>query len=58
MRQQTVWVLGCVVSLTALPVLGAESLPASVRACAAIADSLQRLVCYDREVAKFPAPVA
>jgi hypothetical protein len=52
------WVLGCVVSLVAVPVMGAESLPASVRACAALTDSLQRLVCYDREVAKFPTPAA
>jgi hypothetical protein len=35
-----------------------ESLPASVRACAAETDSLRRLMCYDREVARFPAPVA
>jgi hypothetical protein len=48
------WLLGCVVSFAAFPVVGAESLPASVRACSAITDSLQRLVCYDREVAKFP----
>ena len=52
------WLLGCVVSFATLPVVGAESLPASVRACSAITDSLQRLVCYDREVAKFPAPAA
>jgi hypothetical protein len=40
--------------LCALPVLaGAESLPASVRACASETDSLRRLVCYDREVARF-----
>jgi hypothetical protein len=31
----------------------AESLPASVRACAAETDSLKRLVCYDREVARY-----
>jgi hypothetical protein len=36
----------------------AETLPASVRACAALTDSLQRLVCYDREVARFPEPAA
>ncbi len=65
MRQQVVWrrlrqgwLLGYVMSFAALPVVGAESLPASVRACSAVTDSLQRLVCYDREVAKFPAPVA
>ena len=52
------WVLGCVASCAALPVMGAESLPASVKACSTITDSLQRLVCYDREVAKFPVSVA
>ena len=31
----------------------AESLPASVRACAQETDSLKRLICYDREVAKY-----
>jgi hypothetical protein len=52
------WLLGCMASLAVVPALAAESLPASVRACAALTDSLQRLVCYDREVAKFPAPAA
>lgn len=52
------WLLGCAVGLGAVPAPAAESLPASVRACAAVTDSLQRLVCYDREVAKFPAPAA
>ena len=50
--------LGCAVLLTALPVLGAESLPPSVRACSTITDSEERLACYDREVASFPAPAA
>ncbi len=52
--------LGWAVSLTALPTLSlaAESLPASVRACAAETDSLKRLICYDREVARFPEPKA
>ena len=40
------------------PAGAAETLPASVRACAALTDSLQRLVCYDREVARFPDPAA
>ena len=40
------------------PARAAETLPASVRACAALTDSLQRLVCYDREVARFPEPAA
>jgi len=44
------------ITLCAAPALaGAESLPASIRACAAEPDSLKRLVCYDREVARFPA---
>jgi len=53
-----IWLLGCAVSLATVPVLAAESVPESVRACATITDSLQRLVCYDREVAKYPASVA
>ena len=49
-----------VASLTALPALvhAADPLPASVRACAAIPDVLQRLSCYDREVARYPTPQA
>ena len=53
------WTLAALPALTALPALAAvESLPASVRACAAETDSLRRLMCYDREVARFPAPAA
>jgi hypothetical protein len=52
------WTLAVLPALTILPALAAESLPASVRACAAETDSLRRLVCYDREVARFPAPTA
>jgi hypothetical protein len=52
------WLLGCAASLAVLPALGAESLPASVRACSTISDSNERLSCYDREVASFPAPEA
>ena len=53
------WTLAALSALAALPALAAvESLPASVRACAAETDSLRRLMCYDREVARFPAPVA
>jgi hypothetical protein len=44
--------------LVALPVLATETLPPSVRACSTITDSDERLACYDREVASFPAPVA
>jgi hypothetical protein len=51
-----------VLPLMALPPLPAvaspDPLPASVRACAAVADVLQRLACYDREVARYPAPKA
>ena len=39
-------------------VASAESLPASVRACASETDPQERLACYDREVASFPAPKA
>ena len=53
------WALAALPALTALPAFAAvESLPASVRACAAETDSLRRLMCYDREVARYPAPVA
>ena len=52
------WLLGCAASLAVLPALGAESLPASVRACSTLSDSNERLSCYDREVASFPAPEA
>jgi hypothetical protein len=55
-----VWPLAFAVSLTVLPALvrAADPLPASVRACAAVTDVLQRLACYDREVARYPAPQA
>ena len=48
------------VALAVLPAIvhAADQLPASVRACAAITDVLQRLSCYDREVARYPAPQA
>jgi hypothetical protein len=56
------WVLPLAysVALAVLPsiVHAADQLPASVRACAAITDVLQRLSCYDREVARYPAPQA
>ena len=32
----------------------ADAIPASVRACAHESDSLKRLVCFDREIAKYP----
>ena len=56
------WVppLTYLVALAVLPAIvhAADQLPASVRACAAITDVLQRLSCYDREVARYPAPQA
>ena len=62
-KREQVWsrvgLLGWAVMVSASSAAGAaETLPASVRACAAITDSLQRLVCYDREVARFPEPAA
>lgn len=36
----------------------AQSLPPSVAACAAEKDSLVRLMCFDREVAKYTQPAA
>jgi len=55
-----VWPLAWAASLAVLPALvqAADPLPASVRACAAVTDVLQRLACYDREVARYPAPAA
>ena len=52
--------LAWVVSLAVLPALvrAADPLPASVRACAVVTDVLQRLSCYDREVARYPVPQA
>lgn len=47
----------CWLLLALVPALAsAESLPASVRACASETDPQERLACYDREVASFPAP--
>jgi hypothetical protein len=51
--------LGFALLLATLPALSwPESLPASVRACAAETDSLRRLTCYDREVARYVEPKA
>ncbi len=53
-RSPHVWLLGWTMCVGALPATGwAESLPASVRACAAEQEPSQRLACYDREVARF-----
>jgi len=46
--------LALALMVSALPGLAsAEALPASVAACATLTDVLQRLACYDREVARF-----
>lgn len=56
-RSQHGWLLGWTMSLCALPAAAwADSLPASVRACAAESDPARRLACYDREVARFQEP--
>jgi hypothetical protein len=56
-RSQRTHLLGLALLLATLPSLSwPESLPASVRACAAETDSLRRLTCYDREVARYMEP--
>ena len=56
-RSQQAHRLGWALLLATLPALSwSQSLPASVRACAAEADSLRRLTCYDREVARYMEP--
>jgi hypothetical protein len=61
LRKQVLWPrmlpLAWAVSLAVLPAIvrAADPLPSSVRACAAVTDVLQRLACYDREVARYPA---
>lgn len=40
-------------ALALAPVARADSVPASIRACALESDSLKRLVCFDREVARY-----
>jgi hypothetical protein len=47
-----------VLASLAVSVASAQSLPPSVAACAAEKDSLNRLVCFDREVAKYSQPAA
>jgi hypothetical protein len=48
------------VMVAALPRTGlaAETLPASVRACRAEPDSLKRLICFDKETARYDAAAA
>jgi hypothetical protein len=58
-RSARIGLLTWALSVAALPAHAqADPLPASVRACAAVTDVLQRLACYDREVARYPAPAA
>jgi hypothetical protein len=40
-------------ALAAAPAARAESVPASVRACTLETDSLKRLICFDKEVARY-----
>jgi hypothetical protein len=56
-RSSRVWLLGWAIPLAALPSFAwSESVPASVRACAAETDPGRRLACFDREIARFPEP--
>src|ERR1700687_2943341 len=49
------WLLGWAVSLCAFASFAsADSVPPSVRSCAAEADPGRRLACFDKEVARFP----
>jgi hypothetical protein len=40
-------------ALALAPIARADSVPASIRACALESDSLKRLICFDREVARY-----
>ena len=40
-------------ALALAPIARADSVPASIRACSLESDSLKRLVCFDREVARY-----
>jgi hypothetical protein len=50
-----VWsaVLACFAGHAAQPAAAAEAVPASVRACTLEPDSLKRLICFDKEVARY-----
>ncbi|MFZ1870620.1 MAG: hypothetical protein WAU49_19240, partial [Steroidobacteraceae bacterium] len=51
------WSLVCALPLCGIPAGAiAQSVPPALRACASVADSLQRLVCYDREMARLLKP--
>jgi hypothetical protein len=45
--------LSATMTCIAAPAAQAESVPASVRACTLETDSLKRLICFDREVARY-----
>jgi hypothetical protein len=56
-RTWRVWLLAWAIPLSGLPSFAwSESVPASLRSCAAEADPGRRLACYDREIARFPEP--
>jgi hypothetical protein len=46
-----------IVSLVASPVFAAGLLPPGLRACKGVQDSLQRLVCYDKQMAELDSEV-
>ena len=47
------WSLVCALPLGGIPAGAiAQSVPPGLRACAAVSDSLRRLVCYDQEMAR------
>ena len=51
------WSLVCALPLCGIPAGAiAQSVPPGLRACAAESDSLRRLVCYDREMARLTKP--
>jgi hypothetical protein len=45
--------LGATLTCVLAPAARADSLPPGIRACAQEPDSLKRLICYDKEVARF-----
>jgi hypothetical protein len=57
-RSWGVWLVAwAALPLSALPSFAwSESVPASLRSCAAETDPGRRLACYDREIARFPEP--
>ena len=57
-RISWVWTMNFLAMVSALPqaVRADGLLPASVRACRAELDSLKRLICFDKEVARYDVP--